>query len=300
MFVQPPTVLFRLSTDHRPFKCKMAVSENKVRITRPELAREDVVYNVAIGSNMDGTKLRSREVGNNRRICPLSDGVPCHVPGWALSFDFVVLPPIEPVMCGAIQRDGEELHGVLWKLKREDYEFLASTEDCMNPYSTYIEHEVLAIPYHGGEPVQALIFALRSSKPAPALLYPSVRYKKLMVEGSRMAKLDSKVLQRLAQVPTARPCASVMRGYSLFALIAIIAMFKRNLVLPFLNQLYRPLLGDLYSRREQALVQGKLLKSMTWTGIMLLVMMPMVMFGFLHAWLRGDDVLKIASGEGVL
>lgn len=268
--------------------------------TRPPLALKDVVYNVAIGSNMDGARLRSRSVGDDRRINPLSEGVPCRVPGWALSFDFIVLPPIEPVMCGAVPRDGDELHGVLWKLTREDYDFLARTEACLNPNSTYVEREVLAIPYDGGPPVRALVFALRNPIQAPPLLYPSARYKNLMVEGSRAAKLDSTVVQKLENMPSARPCHSNIRGFSLFTLIAMFSLFKYNLMMNFIAQYYRPLLASLYSRRERELVNGNNLKGRVWTTALLLAMMPMATLGFVRALSQGRDVRKIASGQGLL
>lgn len=89
---------------------------------RPKLALEEVVYNVAIGSNMDGAKLRSRKSGDGGTITPLSDGVPCKVHDWALSFDFLFLPPTEPVMAAAVRKEGSTLNGVLWKLSKIDYD----------------------------------------------------------------------------------------------------------------------------------------------------------------------------------
>lgn len=76
------------------------VVPSAIRRSRPSLALNDIVYNVALGSNMDGEKLRSRSAGDGKYIVPLCEGVACKVQDWELSFQFIVLPPIEPVsMC---------------------------------------------------------------------------------------------------------------------------------------------------------------------------------------------------------
>jgi len=123
------------------------------------------MYNFAYGSNMDDAKLRGRRIGDGESIVPLAPGQPCRVPGWELSFDYIVLPPIEPVMAGAVRKDGAEMHGVLIKLTRAHYETLAKTEGCVSPSSIYVERPVLAYPYgEGSEPVEALVFALRTGR----------------------------------------------------------------------------------------------------------------------------------------
>lgn len=65
--------------------------------SRPALALNDIVYNVALGSNMDSAKLRARNNGDGKHIEPLSEGVACKVQDWELSFKMIALPPIEPV-----------------------------------------------------------------------------------------------------------------------------------------------------------------------------------------------------------
>lgn len=88
---------------------------------RPALVHEDVVYNVALGSNMSEEKMRSRGATGRRRIVPLAPPVPCTVPGYALAFDLFGVPPVEPAWAGAVRRrvgDTGVLHGVLYKLSR--------------------------------------------------------------------------------------------------------------------------------------------------------------------------------------
>lgn len=88
---------------------------------RPALVHADVVYNVALGSNMSEAKMRMRGAADRRRIVPLAPPVPCTVPGYALAFDLLGMPPTEPAMAGAVRRrvgDGGALHGVLYKLSR--------------------------------------------------------------------------------------------------------------------------------------------------------------------------------------
>lgn len=89
---------------------------------RPALAHEPVVYNVALGSNMDAAKLTSRKNSDGTFIAPLEDGVPCTVRDWAMTFDYLAMPPRECVMSCGVPRKGDVLHGVLYKLSNESYQ----------------------------------------------------------------------------------------------------------------------------------------------------------------------------------
>lgn len=141
---------------------------------RPLLVENDVVYNVALGSNMDGDKLRARAGVN--KIKPLSEGVACIVEDLELSFQMIAMPPIEPVMAGAVPKNGATFHGVLCKLSREDYERLAKTEGIFTGNSAYEEREVLARPYDTTqEPVRVLVFALINLAHIPDHVHPSER-----------------------------------------------------------------------------------------------------------------------------
>lgn len=89
---------------------------------RPPLVSEPVVYNVALGSNMDPAKMLWRKAGNGDCVTLLEEGVPCTVRDWAMTFDFLAMPPGEPVMSCGVPKEGAVLHGVLYKLSNADYQ----------------------------------------------------------------------------------------------------------------------------------------------------------------------------------
>lgn len=71
---------------------------DEARRPRPSLVDNDIVFNVALGSNMDGEKLRARATSRDgKNIEPLGEGVACRIEDWELSFQYLVLPPTEPV-----------------------------------------------------------------------------------------------------------------------------------------------------------------------------------------------------------
>jgi len=263
---------------------------------QPALALEEVVYNVALGSNMDGEKLRSRNVGDGRRITPLEDGVPCRVPNWELSFNFLFMPPIEPVMAGAVEKPNQVLHGVLWKLTREDYAILARTEGCGKSTSVYEEREVLAYPYGSEKPVKALIFALRKPEVVPPLLYPSQRYKSMMIIGAKNAQLDHEFVHHLTDMRAARRCHRVVRVISRFTLTALFWLYSYNGPLLWLRKYFKPLLARTYSRRERALRDNHHVKANFWNGVMIAVMSPFTILGFFRAVYKRRNILQMLQG----
>lgn len=116
-FLNPPTPTSRPRTAlARPPRMSLSSSD------RPALVHEPVVYNVALGSNMDAAKLVSRKNSDGTFIAPLDDGVPCTVRDWAMTFDYLAMPPREPVMSCGVPRKGDVLHGVLYKLSNESYQ----------------------------------------------------------------------------------------------------------------------------------------------------------------------------------
>lgn len=270
---------------------------------RPALALNDIVYNVALGSNMDGDKLRGRNTGDGKCIEPLSEGVACRVQDCQLSFQFIVCPPLEPVMAGAVLKKGAVLHGVLWKLKREDYEILAKTEGIFTDNPVYEEREVLAVPYSNHNsathetPVRALVFALRFPAHIPECVHPSERYKGMMVRGARNANLAPEFVQALSEMPAAPPAHWAVRGFSRFAMTGLFFCYKSGTLLRLIRNFYRPLLVRVYSVREKQIRKGRTWLAKIVTAAMLALMSPFTITGLLRAVYLRRDIRKIASGE---
>lgn len=202
-----------------------------------------------------------------------------------------------------MQKSGGVLHGVLWKMKREDYEILAKTEGIFTDKPVYEEREVLAVPYGGGpddppqEPVRALVFALRFPAHIPEHLHPSERYKGMMVRGARSANLAPECVQALSDMPTATPTHWAVRGYSRFAITGLFFCYKNGTLLKLIRNLFRPLLVRIYAAREKQSHQGRTWLARVLSAAMLFVMSPFTIIGLLRAIYLGRDIRKIASGE---
>lgn len=210
-------------------------------------------------------------------------------------------------MAGAVSKKGAALHGVLWKLKREDYEILAKTEGIFTENPAYVEREVLAVPYgaapddddDGGEarrePVRALVFALRVPDTVPANLYPSERYKGMMVKGARSANLAAEFVRDLDSVPTAPPSHNFVLRVSQLTAMALFFAWKNKWLSPYVRGYYTPLLAHIYSAREKQIRNGRPLLARIVTAGMLAVMAPMSIFGFCRFIYLGRDVEKILA-----
>jgi hypothetical protein len=325
---------------------------------RPMLVHDDYVWNLALGSNMDVEKLKTRHPSVRNPIAPLLPGVPAAAPGWILAFDLLAMPPAEPAMAGAVRCptagstsvpsltevetaadcngampekklstlanshrplgsgscEQAPLHGILYKLTREDYLTLSISEGCCNrqevanPHSSYKEVVVEAIPYPEHELVKsgkvpakvyAVVFALREPPTVPLItgrLYPSRRYLDLLIKGSKAVHLDSKYIEFLEAHPVARAPGTSMRGYTRFVFIAYFPMLFSRTIMLALRALYKRPVCLLYTRREIAHERGYLKMEWLWHVLILLWMFPLAVLGFLRAMVTRRPVLRIMKG----
>jgi hypothetical protein len=280
---------------------------------RPALVHDEHVWNLALGSNMDVDKLRSRNNKARRPISPLLPGVPATVAGWALAFDLVAMPPTEPAMAAAVRDPAGMLHGILYKLCREDYCTLSMSEGCCTrdgvsiPHTPYKEVVVEVIPYPTHELAQAgtipakvlaTVFALRDPPPVPLVtrhLYPSRRYVNLLVKGAKEAKLDDAYIEQIERYPVARPVSGPMRGLTRFFAIAYFAMPSRKW-LSNIRFLFKGGIRESYARRELAHLAGLHSWEWFWHFALILCLTPLAIVGFFRALTSGRHVMRIARG----
>lgn len=278
---------------------------------RPQEIDNDVVWNLAIGSNMDINKLLTRAPKGRRPIAPLCPGLPATVKNWHLSFDFLFLPPAEPVMAAAMPCPDGELHGILYKLARDDYHTLCMSEGCSSPVSLYKEAVVEAIVYpsvfeasrehlDGNSIVKAIVFTLREPPRRSLLpmgLYPSRRYLNLMITGSVSAGLSSAYTKKLQSIPAARPVAGRMRGYARFMTMGIFFAYRSQFVMLLVRKSYRPFLAAVHCRREKMLESGRAIPYFLLSIFLVLIMFPFAAVGFVRALAQRQDIAKIARGD---
>lgn len=196
-----------------------------------------------------------------------------------------------------MDKSGGVLHGVLWKLTKEDYQALAHSEGCFWEHPIYEEREVLAIPYEDAAPVRAIVFALRSPDHVPPYLYPSERYKGMMVKGACGANLAPEFVHQLEKLPTSPPVSRIVLGVSLLAATALFYCWKSKRRAPLVHTYYTPVLARVYSAREAQIRQSRALLAKVVTAAMLLIMLPFVILGFFRFIYLGRDMNKILSGR---
>lgn len=276
--------------------------------SRPAIAGEDIVYNVAYGSNMDEQKLRSRTPEGRKPIEFLSKQ-PVTVPGYGLRFRLAAVPPTEPVMADVLQDSCATLHGVLYKLSRYDYDSLCLSEHCAVKAPSYREDVVEAFPYDGKPPIQATLFvsynAERIMESAGEIsgiahshtnyLHPSERYLGIIRSGARTANLNPEYIIWLDKIQAARPVSSFLnRKLAELALVGIFSVMSNDRiwrVLWFLKNRFLPLTVNLYVRREQAAAQKRPNFEAFWNVLMMGMYMPFVLIGIVSLIRRTTRVI---------
>jgi hypothetical protein len=140
------------------------------------LDTDEIVYNFAIGSNVNTDRLRSRArwLGQQAGIQYLS-AEPAVLRGYRVVFNTPGFPPAEPAFCsvrlcecGAGLRCPSQVHGVLYAFDRASYELLWVTEGGLggrDTGSSYVERLVSVETYkRPGVRREAVIFETRPSR----------------------------------------------------------------------------------------------------------------------------------------
>jgi len=152
----------------------------------------------AFGSNMD-----SETFINSRKMSPLSKEV-ARLSGFEQVFDQKVIPVVEPAFASIRESKDSEVWGVLYKLSKEDFERLHSTEG-----DTY---EVRSIEVQGNVNglIQCSAYIGRESKPG---LRPSRRYLRKLISGAVEHELPDGYINKLKSYKsTYIPVASEVVG----------------------------------------------------------------------------------------
>ncbi|BAM80943.1 hypothetical protein CYME_CMM057C [Cyanidioschyzon merolae strain 10D] len=138
--------------------------------------RANVIYNFAIGSNVNTERLRTRArwLGDQAEIKFLS-AEPAVLRGYRIVFNTPGFPPAEAAFCsvracecGGGRRCPSEVHGVLYAFDRASYELLWVTEGGLGGReygSSYVERRVHVETYRRpGVLHEAIIFETRPSR----------------------------------------------------------------------------------------------------------------------------------------
>ena len=139
----------------------VSVSSSSTAGSRPSLLQSEKVFYLGVGSNLLASKVKTRSL--NGTITPISTTA-AYVPNSRLAFNLRGFPPFEPSMGGFEFSDtlGDECHGNLMELSREDYEKLWLSEGGGHANPAYEEVVVVVTPYGSGrEPVQAIALRAR-------------------------------------------------------------------------------------------------------------------------------------------
>eukprot|EP01080_Neovahlkampfia_damariscottae_P003606 gene3606-6340_t len=154
------------------------------------MKEENFIWNFSFGSNMSSKILQQR-----RKIKPL-EIVPARVRNWRISF-FPMVPYFEPGM-GTIERHkGSICHGVLLKLRRDDFNELYESEG--GEPGAYRLSSIEAETYDGTV-INAIVFETKIKLKTAG--YPSSRYMNLLIEGAVENELDEKYIKELKSIPT--------------------------------------------------------------------------------------------------
>ncbi len=144
-------------------------------------------YYFGYGSNLSETALRAKGVR------PLSSE-PAILAGWELCFDIPNFFPIEGGTGNIRQRDGAEVHGVLYGCNDPDLTRLDELEALNVAYL----RKTMAVRTYGGEDHHANVYVGISTITADGL-FPSRRYLNILVQGAEDMHLDPDYVRRLRQ-----------------------------------------------------------------------------------------------------
>ena len=152
---------------------------------------ETHVWNFAIGSNLHPRKRTGRA---NLHIDEL---LPGKLKDWRLAFNLKGISWLEPSMAGVEPMPGEEVHGLLLRMRPGEFAKLVSSEGENHAYRQ-VEVEVES---YRGEMIRALAFSALDSRRLEQDRPPSLRYLELIRNGARLSGLDPSYIRKLDSLP---------------------------------------------------------------------------------------------------
>ena len=146
------------------------------------------VWSFGYGANMDMEALQGWKKVKVLEHCPAV------LRGFKMVFSLQGLPFVEPGFGGLCRQEGEEVHGVAFKM---DLESMAKLDD--KEAENYTKEMVKLISYDGRD-LEGYVYM----SPTTEEWLPSERYLGVLCKGARQAGLDPSYIDKLASLPVYR------------------------------------------------------------------------------------------------
>ena len=152
---------------------------------------ENFIWNFAIASNLHPVKRSERANLKIEKILPgkLKD--------WRLAFNLRGISWIEPSMASIEPESGNEVHGLLLKMSKLDFNKLVLSEGEDYVY----KKEIVEVKTYDGKMINAIAFRTTNEHKLKKDIPPSLRYMNLIREGARLSNLDEKYINKLESMP---------------------------------------------------------------------------------------------------
>lgn len=175
----------------KPLKAKSNKSLKILNDSTQDLTKGNYIWNFAFGSNMHPLKRLQR--GQIKA----QETIPGILDNWRLVFNLPGLKLLEPAMASISPEVGHQVHGVLLRLEKQEFEKLIRSEGG----SEYYELMQCQVRTYDDRVIQALAFKTRPDKATNHPIIPSKRYMTLIRQGARLSHLDSQYCQCLDSMP---------------------------------------------------------------------------------------------------
>lgn len=157
-----------------------------------ESVDSDVWY-FAYGSNLHPSRRLTRAAISS------IESVPGRLPGWRLAFNMPGVPPAEPAMANICPDPKAEVHGLLMRLGRGDFDALVRSEGG----DRFYRRERVEVISYGGPTIAAEAFVAAAHRRLQRERPPSRRYLDLIRAGARLSALDPAYCDYLDALPHA-------------------------------------------------------------------------------------------------
>lgn len=164
------------------------------------------VWYFAYGSNLHPRRRQSRA---GLEALEMEPGL---LRGWRLAFDMPGVPPAEPAMASIRPDEDAEVHGLLIRLGRRDFEALVRSEGGDRFYA----REMVEVVGYRGRAVMAETFVASPRRRLSRERVPSRRYLDLLREGARLSELHPEYCARLDALPHAEASHAARWASDLF------------------------------------------------------------------------------------
>lgn len=219
------------------------------------------------GSNMSREKLRNRGASDTAPINYDNVWVG-RLRDWQLCFDLPGAPPSEPAMGSIQEATGDEVYGLVYRLRSEECwkklltsEGVTETPDCDGYHVIDVDVEC----YCADTPTEKTLLKVKTLRTNPKNklsrtlqedVRPSQRYMNILIDGAEREGLPKPYIERLRSIKVARkwPLSPLVVVMNFVIPLAFIArrMKMRSIVAPL-----KTLGVYLYAKHEEIVAEGK-------------------------------------------